>query len=84
MLFFVFMAGYAYADDNINTYNLNLEQAIELAKENNPQLEVIETRKTAAEVSLKSAHISQAEVKGAAVMFGDSQTPLVKKGYYEK
>jgi len=79
---FVFVTGFVYADENITTYTLSLEQAITLAKENNPQLDVIEMRKTAAEISLKAAYISQAEVKKAPVMFGDTQTPLVKKGYY--
>ncbi len=82
ILCFMFAGIYVYADENISTYNLSLEQAIALAKENNPQLEVIETRKTAADIALKAAYISQSDVKNTPVIFGDTQTPLVKKGYY--
>lgn len=70
------------ADGDDSTLTLTLNQAIELAKTDNRQLEVNDIKKTAAEISLKSAYINQNDVKNSPVMFGDTQTPLVKKGYY--
>lgn len=72
------LATTAFAD----TLTLSLDKAIETAKENNQQLSVNDYKKAAAEISLKSAYISQKDAKNAPVMFGDTATPLAKKGYY--
>ena len=72
------LATTAFAD----TLTLTLDKAIETAKENNQQLSVNDYKKAAAEISLKSAYIRQKDANNAPVMFGDTATPLAKKGYY--
>lgn len=74
----IMLATTAFAD----TLTLTLDKAIETAKENNQQLSVNDYKKAAAEISLKSAYISRKDAKNAPVMFGDTATPLAKKGYY--
>ncbi len=78
---------YAYANENTadskTTYTLSLEDAINLALKNNPELEVCDIKLSSLNVSLDAARLTKRSAKNATISVSSGlATAYVKDGYY--
>ncbi len=75
--------GIIYADSEIKTYTLTLDNAIELALTDNSEITANEHKITANKVNIKNAYLTRAPYKKAVVNVSNNfETYCLKEGYY--
>ena len=78
---------YAYAADTAQseskTYTLSLNEAVDMALSQNPELQVCDIKLSSANVSLDAARLSRRDLKNASVSIsGGLSSAYIKEGYY--
>ncbi len=78
---------YAYAADasqsENKTYTLSLNEAVDMALSQNPELQVCDIKLSSANVSLDAARLSRRDLKNASVSIsGGLSSAYIKEGYY--
>lgn len=78
---------YAYAADAAQsenkTYTLSLNEAVDMALSQNPELQVCDIKLSSANVSLDAARLSRRDLKNASVSIsGGLSSAYIKEGYY--
>lgn len=80
-LFMLPMTAFAQTD-SVKTYTLTLEQAIEMAKKDNPQLESFEAAQKSNKINLDAAENTKRKYKNIAPSTSNYEIAYIKKGYY--